>query len=475
MLGRPAAYLRRSARRAALARAALDRARGRSPADALPAEQAPERDPPLTLDRGALAPSLPRLGRHALLLALITLVLAGELAGALSARVAARGAAPALPGAAVRPAEGQVAAVAVAPVSVGPIGLTAAGEPLAPAISRPVEVASPFQTVHQLASDETLGAIAERYGVTVESLVWANGLEGGDALVVGQPLRVPHVSGLPYVVAAGDTAPALAERFGVAVEAIASLPSNNVGQDLQLAPGREIFIPGAGRQLPAEWLSAIGGLAGLSARRAELAGLVRAEQTNVRTGPTTDHPRLAQLDAGRRVALRARNGDWVKVEIGAVRGWIRGDMLDAPAEQVAALPLSTDFPEPPPRWVWPARGTLTSGFGPRWRSFHNGIDIANRAWTPILAARSGVVKEAGWCSGYGYCVKIRHAGGVETIYGHLIDQPVVSRGDEVSAGELIGNMGSTYDRAGGGYSTGVHLHFTVLLNGKAVNPLRFLP
>jgi murein DD-endopeptidase MepM/ murein hydrolase activator NlpD len=412
------------------------------------------------------------------LLALIAAVLGVELAAALSERAVGRPALLAAADGAGSTAAGQGAdqvALAMAPVAVGPIGLAASGEPVEPAFSRPVELAGPFQAVHRLTDGETLGAVARRYGVSLESLVWANGLEGGDALVIGQPLRVPRVPGLPYVVAKGDTAATVAERFGVTVEAIASLPTNSVGPALQLVPGSEIFIPGARGELPADWLSAIGGLEGLGARRAELAGVVRAEQTNVRTGPSTEHPRLVQLDAGRRAALLARNGEWVEIAIGAVRGWIRADMLDAPADRVAALPVSNDFPEPPPRWVWPASGTFTSGFGPRWRSFHNGIDIANRAWSPIVAARSGVVEEAGWCSGYGYCVKIRHGGGVETIYGHLIDRPVVSRGDEVSAGELIGHMGSTYDRAGGGYSTGVHLHFTVLVNGKAVNPLRFLP
>lgn len=477
MLGRSAAQPRRWAQRAFRARAAIDRARGLAPSNE---PSAPPLAPAsrLASARASLASILPRAGRHAALFVLVATVLAAELAGALSSRAAGQGPASGNTTAATRPAApgaDQVAALASAPLAVGPIVLSPAGEPAAPAFSQPVELASPFQTVHRLSDDETLGAVARRYGVSLESLIWANRLEGGDALVVGQPLRVPLVSGLPYVVVAGDTASTLADRFGVPVEAIAALPSNQVGADLQLAPGSEIFIPGARGELPQDWLSAIGGLEGLAARRAELAGVVRAEQTNVRSGPTTEHPRLAQLDAGRRVALRARNGDWVNVELGAIRGWIRADMLDAPVEQVAGLPISNDFPEPPPRWVWPAQGTFTSGFGPRWRSFHNGIDIANRAWTPIVAARSGVVKEAGWCSGYGYCVKIRHGGGVETIYGHLIARPVVSRGDEVSAGELIGHMGSTYDRAGGGYSTGVHLHFTVLVNGKAVNPLRFLP
>lgn len=472
VVGRPAGSPARSRRRAALARAALARAWGvPEPDEPLLRRHLAERAPLARVVASLLA-AAPRLARHSIVVALVLLVLGAELAATLPGRAPTL--APASPTLRREPV-GEAVVAPLVPLSIGPIRLGAGPEPAAPALSQPVELAGPFRTIHLLAAGETLGAIAARYAVTVESLVWANGLQEGDALVLGQPLRVPSVSGVPYVVAAGDTAVSVAERFGVAVEAIASLPSNHVDGDLGLAPGSEIFVPGAQVQLPGEWLGAIGGLDGIAALRAERAAVVRSAQTNLRTGPSLDHPRLAQLDAGRRVALRARNGDWLLVEIGAVRGWMRTDMLDGAAEQVEALPVSNDFPPPPPRWVWPARGTLTSGFGPRWRSFHNGIDIASRAWTPIVAARSGTVKEAGWCSGYGYCVKLRHDGGVETIYGHLIDRPVVRRGDEVNAGELIGHMGSTYDRAGGGYSTGVHLHFTVLVNGKAVNPLRYLP
>ncbi len=83
--------------------------------------------------------------------------------------------------------------------------------------------------------------------------------------------------------------------------------------------------------------------------------------------------------------------------------------------------------------------------------------------------------EAGWCKGYGYCVKIAHGEGFHTEYGHLDSAPVVQAGQKVSAGTLIGRMGTTYDAEHGGYSTGVHLHFTVKQNGVAVDPLRFLP
>jgi murein DD-endopeptidase MepM/ murein hydrolase activator NlpD len=236
----------------------------------------------------------------------------------------------------------------------------------------------------------------------------------------------------------------------------------------------EIFVPGGELPLP-DVILGRGGLAYLAAREAEAAGVVLEDETNLRDGPGTDYGQQVQLDRGRQVALRARHADWLKVEVAGAAGWVRADLLAISAGLVEALPETDDFPPPPPRWVWPAWGTLTSGFGARWGAFHNGIDIANGAWTPIRAARAGQVIEAGWCRGYGYCVKIRHGGGVETIYGHMVTRPSVATGDDVAAGQRIGSMGSTYDRAGGGYSTGVHLHFTVIVNGRAVNPLTFLP
>jgi len=462
-------------RRAALARGALAQARGvplptRPPA----AESARSRWQPDLLRARAWLASL-RVWRHGLLALLVLGVLLGELGSGWSQQALGGGWEDALAAQGSSAYAESGVAFARAPGSLGPIRLLASGELLAPALSRPVEVASAWKALHTLASGETLGSLAERYGVSVETLIWANGLEGGDALMPGQLLRVPHLSGLTHTVSAGETLAALAERYQASEASIASFPTNRLPVTLQLNPGSELFIPGAQRALPEDLLRAAGGLAGLAARAPEPAGVVLAEQTNLRAGPSTEHGRLGQLQTGRQVALRAKHDDWLLVELGPLRGWVRADMLAVEAGQVAVLPVSNDFPAPPPRWVWPARGTITSGFGARWGSFHNGLDIANRAWTPIVAARSGVVKEAGWCSGYGYCVKLRHAGGMETIYGHLIDQPVVARGDEVSAGDLIGHMGSTYDRAGGGYSTGVHLHLTVLLNGKAVNPLRFLP
>ena len=215
-------------------------------------------------------------------------------------------------------------------------------------------------------------------------------------------------------------------------------------------------------------------------------GVVSGGKSNLRAGPGTAFASLGQLTRNTRLTLVARHGDWLKVRTAkGTLGWISGALLDVSAATLRSVPVTNDVPAAPVkaapavatgnRWVWPARGRLTSGYGRRWGVLHNGVDIANRKWTPITAARAGTVIEAGWCSGYGYCVRIAHGDGFVTEYGHMAAQPRVRRGQRVGAGTLIGSMGSTYDRRGGGYSTGVHLHFTVRRYGIAINPLKYLP
>lgn len=121
-------------------------------------------------------------------------------------------------------------------------------------------------------------------------------------------------------------------------------------------------------------------------------------------------------------------------------------------------------------YIWPAKGVLTSGFGPRWGRMHRGIDIAAPVGTPIHAAAAGKVITAGWNSGgYGYLVEIEHEDGSVTLYAHN-NRILVQAGQEVAQGQQISEMGST------GYSTGPHLHFEVHPSGRgAVNPMAFLP
>lgn len=116
---------------------------------------------------------------------------------------------------------------------------------------------------------------------------------------------------------------------------------------------------------------------------------------------------------------------------------------------------------------------LTSPFGYRTHpvtgqyKFHNGVDLANNSGTPIYAARSGKVTVATYGSTYGYYVTINHGDGYSSLYAHMTHF-VVSKGQSVSKGQLIGYMGST------GRSTGPHLHFSIFYNGSAVNPMNYI-
>jgi murein DD-endopeptidase MepM/ murein hydrolase activator NlpD len=115
----------------------------------------------------------------------------------------------------------------------------------------------------------------------------------------------------------------------------------------------------------------------------------------------------------------------------------------------------------------------TSGFGgrndPLGRGYrkHEGQDLAGAYGMAIHATADGVVIHAGWESGYGRLVKIKHEFGIETRYAHL-SQIRVNVGDRVSRGDRIGDMGNS------GRSTGTHLHYEIRIGGEAINPMTFI-
>ena len=124
-------------------------------------------------------------------------------------------------------------------------------------------------------------------------------------------------------------------------------------------------------------------------------------------------------------------------------------------------------------FIWPVNGVITSPYGYRTHPifgttiYHSGIDIGVDYGTPVHAADSGVVVEAGWISGYGYAVVIDHGNGLSTLYGHN-ESLNVSSGQSVSQGQVIAYAGST------GNSTGPHVHFEVRSNGDPVDPSAYL-
>ena len=111
-------------------------------------------------------------------------------------------------------------------------------------------------------------------------------------------------------------------------------------------------------------------------------------------------------------------------------------------------------------------GTRRNPFG-RGYEFHDGVDFPAWYGTPIYATAPGKVIETGWSNIYGYHVKIDHGFGYRTLYGHM-SKILVKRGQMVKRGQVIGKVGST------GRSTGPHVHYSVYIWGKAVNPVPFL-
>jgi murein DD-endopeptidase MepM/ murein hydrolase activator NlpD len=123
--------------------------------------------------------------------------------------------------------------------------------------------------------------------------------------------------------------------------------------------------------------------------------------------------------------------------------------------------------------IWPAQGWLTSRMGPRTdpvtggSDFHAGLDIAGDKGQPVYATAAGVVTQAGYSGAYGNLIVVDHGFGLETRYGHLSGFNV-QKGSHVKRGEMIGRLGST------GRTTGNHLHYEVMANGRLLNPLQLL-
>ncbi len=176
----------------------------------------------------------------------------------------------------------------------------------------------------------------------------------------------------------------------------------------------------------------------------------------------------------RELARRNDIDDPGKIEVGQ-RVFIPGATRQLPVEIIAPRSVSERVPEPSElpsagrELVWPIRiGTLSSHFGPRNGSFHDGIDIAAPEGTPVYAAREGRVIYSDRIPGYGNIVIIDHQHGLTTVYAHN-SRNEVEEGQLVKQGDPVSRVGST------GRTTGANLHFEVRQQNIAHNPLYYLP
>jgi len=138
------------------------------------------------------------------------------------------------------------------------------------------------------------------------------------------------------------------------------------------------------------------------------------------------------------------------------------EMLKAELQLLAAAPR---------RWPVDVEARITSGYGPREfkgrREFHTGIDIGVWYSTEVKATKAGKVVFAGWLLRFGWTVEIRHEMGYSTVYAHN-RYYFPDAGDEVEEGEVIALSGDSGD------TTGPHLHYEIRLNGKPVDPMKYL-
>jgi murein DD-endopeptidase MepM/ murein hydrolase activator NlpD len=204
----------------------------------------------------------------------------------------------------------------------------------------------------------------------------------------------------------------------------------------------------------------------IRAARDEIAAKKR-ELTRTRVALEAREADLSAAQANKEAALEDINANIEQLE---------GDVSDLQGEIEQQLQSSSTgtstLPAGPIRgassgFIWPVNGSVVSGFGTRWGSMHEGIDIAVPAGTPIRAAKAGTVALAGVTGGYGNYTCIDHGGGLSTCYAHQ-SSIGVSTGQSVGQGEVIGSVGCT------GHCFGDHLHFEVRVNGSAVDPLGYL-
>jgi LysM repeat protein len=249
--------------------------------------------------------------------------------------------------------------------------------------SQPQSSAISVYTVH---SGDTLPQIAKMYGVSVNTIVWANNIRGG--IQPGDQLIILPISGVQYTVKSGDTLGSVAKHFKADAGEIAQY--NNLADNAPLNPGDTIIIP------------------------------------NGEVPPT--QAQLAQSAHAKAIS---------RIKHGGQEPYLGGGGPD----------LGSYF-------AWPVDGgVITQGLH-GW----NAIDIGAPKGTNILASAAGTViiarQNGAWNGGYGNYVVISHGNGTQTLYGHM-SKVLVSVGDSVGQGDVIGKVGAT------GEATGPHLHFEV--------------
>jgi murein DD-endopeptidase MepM/ murein hydrolase activator NlpD len=208
------------------------------------------------------------------------------------------------------------------------------------------------------------------------------------------------------------------------------------------------------------WVAACGGPAGLRHRVVPGESLYRIGKAY-----GVSHQELARLNG-------IRNPDRIEIGQTIVIPHAKRELpvqMITPERARADRPSPVELPTGGAPFIWPvAGGEVSSGFGPRGESHHDGIDIRSPVGTPVRAARAGRVLYSDRLAGYGNLIIVAHDGGYATVYAHNRENQTRA-GADVRQGERIALVGET------GKTTGPNLHFEIRRDNVARNPLFYLP
>lgn len=211
-----------------------------------------------------------------------------------------------------------------------------------------------------------------------------------------------------------------------------------------------------------------------SVRRGETTAAIAAEyDVSAKTVERANElsSREEPLQTGEKILVPRKESDLLAT-LAEVRARQRGESLvpSIRKEETIKIPLpeprKAPLPRPSEPFVRPVGGRITSPFGMRGGRLHDGVDIPAPMGTPIVASRPGKVVFSGTIQGYGRTVTIDHGDGMKTRYSHN-SANLVKKGDVVRQGQPVAKIGRS------GRATCTHVHFSVLINGKPVNPEKY--
>ena len=246
---------------------------------------------------------------------------------------------------------------------------------------------------------------------------------------------------LNHTVRSGETLSEIGVKYGIPFREIARL--NKISNPNKILVGQQLRIPHGGQEEREGQNERKAPLteSELARRRTSVQKLAAERRSHTR--------RLAQARSGGRLPKLSAS-------------------LPTSRSRRSKEPVRLPMPAGNSRFIWPAEGTLTSQYGPRNKSHHDGVDIAAPVGTLVVAAAPGEVIYSGVLRGYGKVIILRHGKGYASVYAHNSVNHV-KQGQIVKQGQKLAEVGKT------GRATGPNLHFEIRRNNKAQNPLKFLP